>query len=101
MSTQPLTSPSSKPIRLAKVATLLAVIFGITFGLCTVTAIAGGVKAQNVLSVVITTSAVIELVCLVGVVGSSHCGNRSGSQQKNSELSEDIHGGTYPTLSVL
>jgi hypothetical protein len=68
MSMEPLPSTSNQPISLAKLATIFAVIFGIAFGLCTATAVSGGRGAQKVMPSLIVISAVIEGVCLVGLL---------------------------------
>jgi hypothetical protein len=73
MSMEPLPSTSNEPIRLAKLATIFAVIFGIAFGLCTTSAVTGGVGLQGVglqkvLPFLIGTFLVIEAVCLLGLL---------------------------------
>ena len=47
MSMEPLPSTSNEPISLAKLATIFAVIFGIAFGLCAVSAVTGGLGSQK------------------------------------------------------
>ena len=54
-----------KPISLAKLATIFAVTFCIAFGLCAVTAISGGMSSGTV---VIQVSAVVEAICIVGLL---------------------------------
>ncbi len=68
MSMEPLPSTSNEPISLAKLATIFAVIFGIAFGLCAVSAFTGGLGSQKVLPFLIGTSLVIEAVCLLGLL---------------------------------
>lgn len=68
MSMDPLPSTSNEPISLAKLATIFAVIFGIAFGLCAVSAVTGGLGSQKVLPFLIGTSVVIEGVCLLGLL---------------------------------
>jgi hypothetical protein len=68
MSMEPLPPTSNKPISLAKLATIFAVIFGIAFGLCTASAFTGGLGSQKVMPILIGTSAVIEGVCLLGLL---------------------------------
>jgi hypothetical protein len=73
MSKEPLPSTSNAPISLAKLATIFAVIFGIAFGLCTTSALTGGVGLQGVglqkvLPFLIGTLLVIEAVCLLGLL---------------------------------
>ena len=68
MSMEPLPSTSNEPISLAKLATIFAVTFGIAFGLCTASAVTGGLGSQKVLPFLIGTSLVIEGVCLLGLL---------------------------------
>ena len=60
-----------KPITLSKLATIFAVVFGISFGLCTVSAIgaANGIGGfSSVSRFFLVAAAVIEAVCLVGLL---------------------------------
>jgi|GEM_PF-5218327 len=72
MSTSPLPlPPPRKSISLAKLATIFAVVFGISFGLCTVSAIgaANGIGGfSSVSRFFLVTAVVIEAVCLVGLL---------------------------------
>ena len=68
MSMEPQPSTSNEAISLAKLATIFAVIFGIAFGLCTVSAFTGGLGSQKVMPFLIGTSVVIEVVCLLGLL---------------------------------
>ena len=66
MSTSPSPSPKKlEPINLAKLATIFAVIFGLAFGLCSVTALGVG---GNVNQYVIGTVLAIEVVCAAGLI---------------------------------
>jgi hypothetical protein len=66
MSTPALPSPEQrKPINLAKLATIFAVVFGVAFGLCSVTALSVG---GNINQYVIGTALVIEATCAVGLI---------------------------------
>ena len=61
----------NKPISLAKLATIFAVVFGISFGLCTVSAIgaANGIGGfSSVSRFFLVAAAVIEAVCLIGLL---------------------------------
>jgi hypothetical protein len=68
MSMEPLPSTSNEPIRLAKLATIFAVVFGIAFGLCTASVATGGLGSQKVLPFLLGASVVIEGVCLLGLL---------------------------------
>jgi hypothetical protein len=72
MSTSPLPlPPPRKPISLAKLATIFAVVFGISFGLCTVSAIGsanGGRGVGDVLRFFAVAAVVIEAICLLGLL---------------------------------
>ena len=60
-----------KPISLAKLATIFAVVFGISFGLCTVSVIgaANGIGGfSSVSRFFLQAALVIEAVCLVGLI---------------------------------
>jgi hypothetical protein len=61
-------SSSNGPIRLAKLATIFAATFVIAFGLCTGTALTGGLGSEQAMPFLIGTSVVIEGVCLVGLL---------------------------------
>lgn len=66
MSTSPPTpSMPRKPFNFARLITIFAVVFGITFGLCTVNFMMGGSKGGlNGLYVIVS----IEVICLVGIL---------------------------------
>jgi hypothetical protein len=66
MSTPPLLSPEPrKPMSLAKLATIFAVVFGVAFGLCSITAFGVG---GNVNQYALGTALVIEAVCVIGLI---------------------------------
>jgi hypothetical protein len=67
MSMEPLPSTSNEPISLAKLATIFAAVFGITFGLCTASVFTGGLGSQKVMAILLGASAVIESLCLLGL----------------------------------
>jgi hypothetical protein len=56
-----------KEINLAKFATIFAITFGIAFGLCTV----GEVSGFNQSPYIFITSAVIEVICLIGLLATA------------------------------
>jgi hypothetical protein len=56
--------PQRKEINLAKFATIFAITFGITFGLCAV----GEASGFNQSQYLFITSAVIETICLIGLL---------------------------------
>jgi hypothetical protein len=61
--------PPNEPVNLAKLAIIFAVTLGVTFGLCTVAVVTGAIGMQKSIGgVVISVSAVIELICLLGLV---------------------------------
>lgn len=68
MSMDPLHSISNEPISLAKLATIFAVVFGIAFGLCSVSALTGGLGSQKMMPALMITSVVIEAACLLGLL---------------------------------
>ena len=60
--------PPPRPISLAKIATVLATVFMVAFGLCAVTALTGGLRAQKLLPLFIWPSMVIAPTSLVGLL---------------------------------
>ncbi|NYF78548.1 hypothetical protein [Granulicella arctica] len=69
MSTQPLPQPPNKPISLAKLATIFAVVCILAFGLCTAsTMLSSTLHLDSIMGSVIGASAVIEAVCLIGLL---------------------------------
>ena len=58
----------SKSMSLSKLATICAVAFGLAFGLCSVSALTVVGDHQKIGAGLIWTSAIIEAVCLVGLV---------------------------------
>jgi hypothetical protein len=71
MSSAPLpSSEPRKPISLAKLATIFAVIFGLAFGLCSVSVISASSRGSGggVTGFLIPTAIVIEAVCAIGLL---------------------------------
>jgi hypothetical protein len=70
MSTPPMpVRQSHKSINLAKLATVFALTFSLAFGLCSVSGISiSGGGNYRVAQLLISTSLVIEAVCLTGLV---------------------------------
>ncbi len=71
MSTPALPSPEQrKPINLARLATIFAVIFGLAFGLCSVSVVSASSRGSGggVAGFLIPTAIVIEAVCAISLL---------------------------------
>ena len=60
--------PSPRPLTLAKVATVLATVFMVAFGLCAVSALSGGLGSPKLMPFLIWVSVGTEAICLVGLL---------------------------------